>query len=516
MKHHLSAALAACLLLTLHPAASAQSDDIQEEYIGMSCTSIMVGKKATTDGSVITSHTCDGNYRTWVYMEPAQDHRKGALHPVYKGTMHTAYRGDTTGVRLAGYIPEAAHTYAYLNSAYPSMNEKQLAMGETTFSGPDTLVNPNGMFLIEELARVALQRCDNARSAIALMGSLAERYGYGDGGECLTVADKNEVWQFEITGAGKNVIGAVWVAERIPDDHVGVSANVPRVGKLRRDDRDYFMCSDNVEKVALANGLWDGKGDLVFWKAYNCDYSEGKNFLDREFFILNALAPSLGLTMDMDELPFSVKPEKKVDIKDVTALFRSTYEGTDMDMTANVKLSAERISPVANPWLTTAMQRTLNKIAPGTIDFRRTVAVAWCAYSHVTQLRDWLPDQIGGVCWFSLDNPAQSPRIPIFCGSRILPVEFYRCGQKTYSPYIALWKFRQANKLATIQWQSTKQGFMKNVLEMEETAFSGIADLEKNYSAESLDAYTQKIFDQAAEKWQQMEDSYWVRFGNGF
>ena len=153
-----------------------------QEFDGQSCTSIMVGRKASADGSVITSHTCDGRYRTWAQMEPAADHAPGTMHPVLRGTMHTRFRGDTVGVKRMGEIPQAAHTYAYLNTAYPCLNEKQLAIGETTFGGPDTLVNAAGWFTIEELERVALQRCDNARDAIRLMGALAEQYGYGDGG----------------------------------------------------------------------------------------------------------------------------------------------------------------------------------------------------------------------------------------------------------------------------------------------------------------------------------------------
>ena len=172
----------------------------QEEipFEGQSCTSILVGRLASTDGSVVTSHTCDGRYRTWAYIEPAADYPKGSLHDVRHGTMHTAFRDDTTGVRLVGQIPEATHTYAYLNTGYPCLNEKQLAIGETTFDGPDTLKNPKGMFTIEELERVALQRCDNARDAIRLIGRLIKTYGYGDSGECITIADKKEVWQMEI------------------------------------------------------------------------------------------------------------------------------------------------------------------------------------------------------------------------------------------------------------------------------------------------------------------------------
>ena len=493
-----------------------------EEYPGQSCTSIMVGRLASTDGSVITSHTCDGRYRTWVQMEPAEDHAPGTMHQVLRGTMQTRFRGDTVGVKLMGEIPEAAHTYAYLNTAYPCFNEKQLAIGETTFGGPDTLVNSAGWFTIEELERVALQRCDNARDAIRLMGSLAEKYGYGDGGECLTVADKNEVWQFEIVGVGKNKIGAAWVAKRVPDDHVAISANIPRIGKINRRDKD-MMASANVEKVARENGLWDGKGDFVFWKSFNTDYAKGKNFSDREFFLLSHFAPSMGFTYDMAELPFSVKPEKKVDIREVMALYRETYEGTDFDMTKNVKLARAAnkahpadtvVSPVANPWLTTTMRNTLNTIAPGTVEFRRTVAVAWCAYSHITQLRSWLPDSVGGVCWISVDNPGQSPRIPVFAGTSALPKNFETCGQKQYVPDCYLWQFRRANKLATLSWQSTKEGFNKEILRLEDMAFEGLPGAALSPAA--LNAYTEYIYNESVRSWKALEDKYWLQFGMGF
>jgi len=494
----------------------------QEEYPGQSCTSIMVGRKASSDGSVITSHTCDGRYRTWVQMEPAADHEPGTMHPVLRGTMQTKFRGDTTGVKLMGEIPEAAHTYAYLNTAYPCFNEKQLAIGETTFGGPDTLVNSAGWFTIEELERVALQRCDNARDAIRLMGSLAEQYGYGDGGECLTVADKNEVWQFEIVGVGKQKIGAAWVARRVPDDHVAVSANIPRIGRIDRKDKD-MMASANVEQVALDNGLWDGKEPFIFWKSFNTDYAKGKNFNDREYFLLNHFAPSLGLTYDMEELPFSVKPEKKVDLREVMALYRETYEGTDFDMTRGIRLARPEtqshpadtvVSPIANPWLTTTLRNTLNTLAPGTVEFRRTVAVAWCAYSHITQLRNWLPDSIGGICWISVDNPGQSPRIPVFSGTTVLPNNFEVCGQKQYVPDSYLWQFRRANKLATLSWQSTKEGFNKEILRLEEMALEGLPTVAVSPSL--LNAYTEYIYNEGVSAWKKLEDKYWLQFGSGF
>ena len=525
--------------------ANAQSDAFNSQLVdGQSCTSIMVGKRASTDGSVITSHTCDGRYRTWMNMEPARNYRQGAVHTVLRGTMHTAHRDDTTGVRVMGTIPQVAHTYAYLNTAYPCLNEKQLAIGETTFGGPDTLVNEKGMFTIEELERVALMRCDNARDAIRLIGELIKKYGYGDGGECITIADKNEVWQMEILGEGPDKIGGVWAAQRVPDHHVAVSANIPRIGRLQRNNPNYFMCSDNIERVARKYNLWDGKEEFVFWKAFNASYANGKNFREREFFILNSLAPSLGLSMDMSELPFSVAPDQNVDVEDVMQLLRSTYEGTDLDMCSNVQMVRSTkqkdgtvkydtvISPLANPWMGGNMQNTLNYLKPGTVEFRRTVSVAWCSYSFVAQLRDWLPDEVGGVCWVSVDNPGQSPRVPIFSGSTRLPKAYDICGQKQYNENAVLWQFRKANKLATVAWQRTKDEMMKNVLELEQKAFKGMGELEQNVKAQKgresedydpkqqianmLNDYTFRVYDDATYAWRQLEKKYWQLFGMGF
>ena len=522
--------------------AGAQSLPKNTDYDGLegqSCTSIMVGKKASKDGSVITSHTCDGRYRTWMYVEPAQDFPQGARHEVKKGTMHTSFRGDTTGVTVAGTIPEVLHTFAYLNTAYPCMNEKQLAIGETTFGGPEILENPKGMFMIEELERVALQRCDNARDAIRLIGQLIKQYGYGDGGECITIADKNEVWQMEILGEGKDKIGGVWAAQRIPDDHVGVSANIPRIGRMQRENTDYFMASPNCEKVARKYNLWDGVGEFVFWKAFNCSYANGKNYREREFFILNALAPSLGLSQDMKELPFSVKPDENVDVRKVIDLFRSTYEGTDMDMCQNIKQVVSRkgndgkeykdtiISYVANPWMGGAMQSALNYQNAGTVNFKRTVSVAWCSYSHVIQLRSWLPDEVGGICWMAVDNPGESPRVPIFCGTTRLPKPYGLCGQKAYNENAVLWKYRKANKLATVQWQRTKDMMRKAVLSQEDNAFSGLSKLEKEVTrfvqngntveaANCLNDYTYRCYDESSQAWKTLEEKLWQLFGMGF
>lgn len=508
-----------------------------DPFFGESCTSIMVGKNATVDGSVITAHTCDGNYRTWVRMEKAADHADTAMHIVYKGTLHTETPDDMRKLKVAGRIPEAKHTYAYLNTAYPSLNEKQLGIGEATFVGADTLVNKNGMFLIEELQRIALQRCDNARDAIKLIGSLIKEYGYGDYGESITIADPKEVWHMEILGEGPARLGGVWAAQRIPDDHVGIQANIVRIGTIDLKNPDYFMASDNYKEVALEFGFWDGKEPFKFWKAYG---NGNKPFKIREFFVLSTLAPSLGLTMDMEELPFSVKPEKKLSIEKLAELYRETYEGSPYDMTQHVKMVRKRyddnrkeigqdtiISPIANPWLTGDMRNTLNYLVPGTVDFQRTVSVSWCSYSHITQLRSWLPDEIGGISWFSFDNPGESPRIPIYAGINTVPAKWEVCGQKSFREDAALWGFRKANKLATVSWGKTKKIILDNVLGFEEKARMEMPSLEQKVkklieegkTAEAktlLTSYSSDFSGAALQRWAGLEVKFWEMFGRGF
>lgn len=518
------------LLLSLVLCLTLNAQD--EESQGLECTSVVAGRLATSDGSVITSHTCDGQSHTWINYVPAADHPKGETTPVRKNWRKTRFVTDTAGIKTVMEIPQVRHTYGYLNTGYPSLNEKQVGIGETTFTGPDTLINRNAPLLIEELCRLALERCATAREAVILMGELAEKYGYGDGGECLTVADPKEAWFFEITGIGKHRTGAAWVAQRVPDDAIAVSANIPRIGKINRKDKANFLASGNVESIARENGLWDGEGEFIYWKAYNSSYGRGRNFREREYRVLTHFAPSAGLTYEDPEMPFSVKPDSLVDVRDVMAILRDTYEGTQFDMCQNVLVEIEAkdtvpahkvISPVANPWLTTTMRNTLNTIAPGTVEFSRTLAVAWCSYSTVIQLRSWLPDGIGGVCWYAVDNPAQSPRIPLFCGGSSLPEAFFNCGQKQYVHDCVLWQFRRANKLATLAWQETKKEFTENVLEMESNVFDSLPSLESSYQnapeadkASVLDTFTADFYNKCAARWNELEAKYWIKFGRGF
>lgn len=505
----------------------AQEDDPEYQE---SCTCIMVGKDASTDGSVMTSHTCDAYYRTWLGFVPAQQFKKDTIQKIYSGTMHTHTKWSKENVKLRGEIPQIEKTYAYLNTAYPCINEKQLAIGETTISGKKMLVNKKGMFYIEELERIALQRCTTARQAIGMIGKLIKEYGYADAGECITIADKKEVWQLEIFGEGPNKIGGVWAAQRVPDDHICVAANLSRIAELKLKDKNYFMASENVFEVAKNLKLWDGKKTFKFWEAYSGE----KPFTIREYFVYNTVAPGLNLKFDADELPFSVKPEKKVDIRDILKFFRATYDGTEWEMVKNLKIAANGdsiISPSAHPWMAREKRKMLNSLKPGLVVRQRPIAVQYCAYSWIAQLRDWLPDEVGGRLWFSFDVPRTSPRIPIYASNLSLPKSFDICGQDHFSRESALWAFRRANRLAMVKWGVGKKIIEPVVEEFENKAFNEIGFIEEKalellkkdkenakkgiktkLCQEFLSNYSNNFARSVIDKWWELGDELWVKF----
>ncbi|MBQ0113558.1 MAG: C69 family dipeptidase [Bacteroidales bacterium] len=534
------------LLLAFPTLSSAQIDENKKDFrTKESCTSIMVGKKATTDGSVITSHTCDSWYRTWMKMVAAKDYANDTVTAIYDGRMHTQTPGDSTNVKIKGTIPQVKHTYRFLDSAYPCLNEKQLAMGETTISGRDTLQNKKGMFMIEELARIALERCSTAREAIKLMGELVKKYGYGDSGECLTIADKDEVWIFEIFGEGPKKIGGVWAAIRIPDDEIAVSANICRISKIDTNDKANCMASENIYKVAKDLKLWDGKEEFSFWRAYSGGnyFGEKKNYSVREFFIMSTLAPSMNLSDTVEDLPLSVKPDQKVSVEMVSNLLGSYYEGTEKNLSGRLLIPNPKykdkdkegnivegqpekiVSSFANPWMRPDEIDTYKAYANDeAMNNIRTVSVPWCAYSTVIQLRSWLPDEIGGVAWVALDNPGESPRFPIFCGNTELPKLLGTCGQHVEREDAALWHYRKANRLATVRWgkyRSMIEKGQKYFLDKGQRELPFVEKLYQNESdstkkAELLNGYTTDFFHATIMRWDNIASDIWRQTWTGF
>ena len=512
----------------------------EDDVVKSACTSIVVGKDASDDGSVMTAHTCDSNFRTWLTMEPRRKFAPGVRDEIRWGLMHTEEPHDTRGVEVKGSIPAPeTETFRFLNVAYPCMNEKQLAIGETTTEGRQDLRRSDALFLIEELERVALQRCSTARDAIRLMGSLAEEYGFADNGECLTVIDKNEAWFLEIYGSGKSGSkpGALWVAQRIPDGHVGISANVPRIGTVDFSDQENFMYASDLRERCKELGLWDGKSPFKFYKMVSEEGENGKNFSHREVFVFNTLDPSLGLSMKDEEIPFSIKPRQKVSARKMFELYRSTYEGTDFDMLKNLNTEVKRWTrneqgelvaisdttcPVS-PYMTNAMRSLLNTLKPGTVSWAYTISVIQCSYSEIIKLRNWLPDEVGGVAYFAFDIPALTPRVPIYAGQTKLPAGFDVCGQKRYRQDAAIWKFRETNRLAAFGWNRTA-GMMRKALEeyddmlfddaplLEEKAVKLIKEGRREEAIELLNSYCSRLSASQQKTWEELKAEFWNFF----
>ncbi|MGD2123894.1 MAG: C69 family dipeptidase [Gemmatimonadota bacterium] len=494
------------------------------------CTSVLAGRLATTDGSTITSHTCDGGSRTWIEIVPGGTHEAGETVPIWnKQIKRTEFAGDMRGLEALGEIPQAAETYQFVHPVYPSMNEHQLAMGETTIGGRRELRSSEGIFSIEELQKVVMARTRTARDAILMMGSLAEEYGYVDTGECLTVIDPEEAWFFEIFGPGNGRKGAVWAAVRIPDDHVAVSANIPRIAEIDPSDTENYLTSENVLTLATEMGWWDPESGTPFkmWEAY----SGRRPFSIREYWALSQLAPSMGLRFDAEELPLSVKPDVEVSARSVMDLLGATYEGSEFDMLQNLKVPNRRtgemeLSPVANPWMSQATSDLLNALKPGTVERQRTIAVNAASYSTVIQARGWLPDPIGGVMWLGFDCPALIPRIPVFAGAYELPPDFLVSSKHRFRRDAAAWAFHRAVRLSQITFQRDKEIILGVREAFLNQAFAELPAIEQEAlnlfrenptaAIELLNAYSNGFARSVVDRMWEVGDEIWLKYVSGF
>jgi dipeptidase len=491
-----------------------------------SCTSILVGRLASVDGSTMTSHSCDsGSDRTWMNIVPNRKHKPGETAKVYLEPKLT--KGPDDPDRLeTGEIPQVAETYAYLNAAYPIMNEHQLAIGETTIGGRRELVSQAGIIDAPELYRLCLERAKTAREAIRVADELTARYGYNDWGECLTFADPKEVWQFEIYGPGKGKKGAVWAAQRVPDDEIGVSANAGRIRKLDLPDADYFMASSNVMSLAEEMGFWPkaSGAPFDFTYAYNPESRTSLYCRRREWRVLSLLAPSLRLNPESENYPFSVKPEKKVTARDLFAIFRDAYDGTEYDMTRTlvaVNRRGETVkSPIAGPFMSGDLRDLLR------IKRERTICSPASTYLQITQSRDWLPGPIGGVVWLGYDNPATTPHTPFYIGIARMPDSYMVDGRRAYSRGCAWWAYRTVSKLALFRWQEMTKDIEKVWRDIEDRAFSNQPRFEEEALAlykkdpqkarQLLTKYCLDQADQAVAAYWKLADQLWVKYSGNF
>lgn len=371
----------------------------------MACTSIMVGKKASTDGSVMCTYNADsfGTFRNMNYLRGGS-HSQGEMRVII----------DRDSKEYHGEIPEAPVTYSVIGN----INEWQVTIGETTFGGREELKDPTGLIDYGTLMDLGMQRAKTAREAIAVMTSLAEQYGYCSTGESFSICDPNEAWILEMVGCGEGSKGVAWVAIRIPDDAVCCHANQSRIGTFDQKDKKNVMFSKNCISFARERGLFNGKDkDFSFCGAYAIDNFRGRRFCDaRVWSVYNRfkagfgdqyLAYALGKDMSTKPMPLWVVPDRKIGLSDVQAALRDHYEGTPLAMDKD---------PGQGSYGTPNRPTPLTYEYDGKTYFtERPIATQQSAFSWIAQMRSWLPRQVGGVLWFANDDGNMAAYTPVYC-----------------------------------------------------------------------------------------------------
>ena len=397
----------------------------------MACTNFIVGKKASADGSVICSYNAD-DYGMFVNLA----HYPAGVHA--KGTMRDIIDWDTKAYH--GQIPEAPVTYNVIGN----INEFQVTVGETTYGGREEMVDSTGIIDYGSLIYIALQRSRNAREAIKVMTSLAEKYGYNSEGETFTICDPNEAWIMEMMGCGAGSKGVVWVAQRIPDNAICAHANQSRIGKFNMSDHKNVMYSKNVIAFARKKGWFVGKDADFSWKmAYAKPDFSGRRFCDaRVWAFFNHFTDGFsrylpwaeGKDENAEDMPLWVIPNKKLSVKDVQMAMRDHYEGTP--------LATDTLDFGGGVWEMPYRPTPLMFKVNGKSYFNeRPTSTQQTGFTYVSEMRSWLPREIGGVLWFGNDDGNMIAYTPIYCGNTVQPECYNTPGADavTFSTKNAFW-----------------------------------------------------------------------------
>ena len=369
------------------------------------CSNFIVGKKASVDGSVMCSYSADdyGMFQNLCHY-PAAKHAKGEMRKIF----------DWDSNKYHGEIPEAAETYNVIGN----INEWQVTIGETTYGGREEMVDSTGIMDYGSLIYVALQRSKSAREAIKVMTTLANTYGYNSEGETFTICDPNEAWIMEMMGKGAGSKGAVWVALRIPDDAICAHANQSRIGKFNMKDKKNVMYAKDVVSFARSKGWFKGKDADFSWKmAYAKPDFSGRRFCDaRAWAMLNHfydMSPyldwALGKNPDAQDMPLWVVPNKKVSVKDVENVMRDHYEGTPLSVADGSDIGG---GIWEMPYRPTPL---MYKVDGKQYFNERPVSTQQTGFVFVSQMRSWLPREIGGVFWFANDDANMAAFTPVYC-----------------------------------------------------------------------------------------------------
>lgn len=424
------------------------------------CTNFLITKGATVDGSTMITYAADSHTLYGeLYYQPANDYPDGAMRDIYEWD---------TG-KFMGRIPQVSHTYSVIGN----MNENQVAIGETTYGGREQLQKQPGAIMdYGSLIYVGLQRAKTAREAIEVISDLMDKYGYASEGESFSISDANEAWIMEIIGKGEGEKGAVWVAQRIPDGYICGHANQARITTFPMNDPANCLFAKDVISFAREKGWFDGKNkDFSFsdvyapvdfeearfcearvWSGFNKVNSSMKQYED---YIMGKVEHNGENHFASNRMPLWIKPDKKLTLQDVMGLMRDHFEGTPLDMTQDVG---------AGPFKLPYRWRPLTyKVDSVEYCNERAASTQQTGFSFVAQSRSWLPNPIGGILWFGVDDTYSTCYAPMYCGINKVP-ECFRVGNGdmlTFSETSAFWTFNEVSNFAYLRYDAMIPDILK-------------------------------------------------------
>ncbi len=479
------------------------------------CTNFLITKGASLDGSTMITYAADAHVLYGeLYHTPAAQHRVGSLLKVHEWD---------TGKYL-GDIPHVAETFTVVGN----MNEHQLAIGETTWGGRAELRDPKGIMDYGSLIYITLQRAKSAREAIQIMTSLANEHGYYSSGETMSFSDPHEVWIMEIIGKGPDDKGVVWVARRVPDGYITAHANNPRIHQFPLDDQDSTMYAPDVISFARSKGYYDGADkDFSFADAYGPLTFGAVRFCDaRVWCMFNRAAPSKKIGSDWVEgvadakpLPLWIKPDKKLSVHDVMELMRDHFEGTALDMTRDIGAGPYNLPYRYRPLTWTVNdQKYFNE---------RATSTQQTGFSFVSQSRDWLPDPIGGVLWFGVDDTYSTCYVPMYCGITRPPHNF-AVGTGTFNDFTwesAFWVFNFVSNYTYARYRDMIQDVQIVQRELEgrfmadqprvEAAAQALYYQAPQLAVDYLTNYSSEVSAMTVTRWRKLGEKLIVKYLDG-
>jgi len=491
----------ATLALTLSPSS------------GDACTNILVTKGASADGSTMITYACDGRFHPRLNHNDPADHDPDAEYEIRRWT------GE-----LVGVIPQVSRTHGVVGL----MNEHQLAISETTTTGREELENPDGLIHYWTLMQLTLERAATAREAIEVMTSLVEEHGYRSTAESFSIADPDEVWLMEMIGTGPGGEGAVWVAMKIPDGAIAAYANGIRIRQFPLDDPENCLYSDNVISFAVERGYWDpASGEpFSFAHAYDTPTQQSRRYTTtRVWSIFRRAAPSLELDPAYhrgdpagEPYPLWIEPETKLSLADVMSLMRDHYEGTDLDMTEGVD---------AGPYQTPNRWRPMSWEVDGEkYTWERPISTQQTGFSFMSQSRSWLPDAVGGVYWYGLDDTYTTVYMPLYAGITRVPESFTVGRIDRFSWDSAWWVFNFVANIANLKYsfmiediQAVQKELEDRFLAMqpviEQTALT-LAESDPELMREFLTSYSVGQAEEVVRRWKELGEFLLTKYNDGY